>query len=324
MPEKKTFCLLALPVFFLVGCGNPVVVTQKEEFRLKNGLQIVLHSLASAKEVGLTVLYDVGEAHDPPSAPGLGNLIDHLYMTSASDRSPVRTIESLDAGYPSGWKAHTGWDHSVFALTFPRDQLKLEIQDAADRMGALKVEQADLEREVARLKAGLQERTAGVSELASLNRAVEAVLPERNRRTEDPDAVGLETVRTRLKQLYTPNNAVLVLAGAFDTARARKFIEQAFGGIAPGQAVDKVPMGWRGEAPVKPVRETAADGETHVTLALAAPWPGDPLYPAFIVLTTRIHNRLNEAYIRLSYPLLGQPEAVTIPLAFSPGVDPQP
>src|SRR5690606_33505741 len=60
---------------------------------------------------------------------------------------------------------------------------------------------------------------------------------------EDLEAATLEDVQSFFEQYYAPNNAVLVVVGDFEPARARGWIEQYFGGIPSVELAAKPDIG---------------------------------------------------------------------------------
>jgi zinc protease len=242
-------------------------------FELENGLRVQLiaaEGLAASplSRVAVVVLFDIGEAHDPEERPGLAHLIEHLFVTAAAGEIPARTAEEWSAAHDGRANAQTGRDYTMIAAVAPPDRLEAELAEAAARLGGMRIEGADLERELARLRTELDNMYGGNLPLAARNHAQNAIdpLPGGARRGGDAAAlagIGIEEVAARISGHYVPSRARIVVAGAFDLAGTRARIEALFGAI-PRR--DPEPLATR----------SAPAPRTGERLDIAAPAPGSP------------------------------------------------
>lgn len=287
-----------------------------ERFQLANGLKVIVRPIAGADRVALVVLYSIGENHDPAGRSGLGHMVEHLYLTAAAAGEEARTTSYLARRYPAGANAQTGDRYTALATTFPAADLGAELQDAAARMGDLRIMADDLDRERARLLEEVTNMFERVPALAALNNARELIrpAPSGGRYGGLPKHVrgaSLEEVASHWQRYYKPRNAVIVLAGAVDPVAARREIEARFGGLPPG---DPPPVP-REFGPPQPgaTRALAVNplqpGEPTACLAYRAPRPGDGLYAPFLVLVTRLWAGAHE---------LGDVAALPSPVYFTP------
>jgi len=217
------------------------LAAEEATFELENGLRVQLiaaEGLATSRlsRIAVLVLFDIGEAHDPEERPGLAHLIEHLYATAAAGEIPARTAEEWFAAHDGQVNAQTGRDYTLLAAIAPPDRLEAELADAAARLGGVRIEDADLERELARMGSELDNMYGGILPLAARNHAQNAIdpLPGGARRGGEVAAlegIGIEEVRARLAGNYVPARARLVVAGAFELAATRARIEALFGAI---------------------------------------------------------------------------------------------
>lgn len=298
------------------------------QLRLKNGLTILLQPIAGAEQVALVVSYAVGEQHDPPGASGLAHLVEHAYVTSAAGRQPARSVEQFIEHYPAGWNAQTGADYSLFATVFSPDRLAAELEDAAARMSELHIAADDLAREMPRIHDELFTMYVGNPALAADNLARAMVRPaaagaRRGGVVAHMARLSASDVQQHWHRYYKPRHAVVVLAGAIDAADARQRAARAFGPLPAGEPLPPVA---RATAPQQGLvtraeaRPTDPDALSEVALAFAAPHPGEPLYPAFLVLAARL--QIEAAALQQSadaYPFrfaaLDRPDSVCLGLA---------
>ena len=290
---KRTWIAIAAALA-LAGCrqAEPEPV---ETFHLDNGLTVILRPVAGADQVALVVLHRMGGRHDPEGQSGLAHLLEHCYITAQAGRTPRRNIEQYVALYPAGWNAQTGDDYTVFAGVFPAERLEDELRDAASRLGDLRVDRTDIERERPRVLEELRNMYGGMPQLAAVNLARERVspTPAGGRKGGLPDAVSSLTagdLQQRWARFYRANNATLVLAGGFNEATVRQRVAYYFQTLPRGEEPPPAPAP---PAPKLPASETLEvepiqPAAPVACLAFAAPDPGSDLYAPFLVIVARL------------------------------------
>jgi zinc protease len=286
----------------LLACRAP---GREEPFRLQNGLTVLVRPVAGASQAAVVVLFSVGSDHDPEGRSGMGHLLEHLYVTAAAGPAKARTAQEFMVRYPSGSNAQTGERYTVIASVVPKASLEEELKDAAARMGDLRIEAADLDRERPRLLAELENMFGGIPELGARNLAAGAVrpAPRGGRKGGIPahvSAITLEDLRERWKKYYKPVNAILSVAGACTAEEVRTLAERCFGPLPPGE-----PSG----APASPGEprpggvEKASGAGRAAAVAYAAPEPGSDLYAPFLVLVARLWKRGGDAFPVIFAPM---------------------
>src|SRR5262245_21424463 len=78
-----------------------------QRFKLDNGLRVILRPAPQAKNIACVVLFDLGEANDPPGKSGLSHLTEHVYVTAAAGSRPASTAAAWMTRY-AGSNAQTG------------------------------------------------------------------------------------------------------------------------------------------------------------------------------------------------------------------------
>lgn len=274
------------------GAAEPGV----HQIRLKNGLTVLLRPVEGAGLTALVTLYALGEDHDPQGASGLAHLVEHAYVTAATDTMPARTVEQFIERYPHGWLAQTEARHSAFGTVFQPGDLPAELQEAAERMNSLRITAADLDRERPRILDELRSMYLGLPEVAASNLAREMIRPaphggRKGGVPEQMNRLGPERVREHWQRYYKPRNATLVLAGGFDPGDARRRIAELFGPLPSGEEppapapLGKQHLGAIDRLTIKPFDPKAPP---QVCVAYAAPRPEHELYAAFLVLAARL------------------------------------
>jgi zinc protease len=320
---------LLLAAAAAAGAGDDPKATRTE---LANGLRVILRPVEGADTVCLLVAFDIGGDHDPTGRSGLAHFVEHLYVTAAAGETPARTAGEFFRRYPKGSNAQTGDRYTVVATVFPTKDLAAEIRDAAARMGDLRIEESDLERERPRIQEEIAIMFGGVPPIAAQNRARERVRPtprggRKGGTAEAIAAISLEEAAGWWKAHYKPCNATLVLAGGFDPEAAAAWFEEAFGNIAGGS-----PPPAPGE-PGEPAAEVVARVEIAprpgaapewVGAALAAPAPADSRYPALLLLGLRLLSpRRAAGQPPPGFAPLDDPSVLTLSAPLGPSGDPE-
>lgn len=107
-----------------------------EEFRLANGLRVVVHTDRKAPVVGVAVWYNVGSKHEPKGKTGFAHLFEHL-MFNGSENSPGEFFEPLKEVGATDYNGTTNSDRTNYFQTVPRAALDRALFLESDRMGYL-------------------------------------------------------------------------------------------------------------------------------------------------------------------------------------------
>lgn len=212
-----------------------------EEFTLKNGLRVIVHTDRKAPVVAVSVWYHVGSRFEPAGKTGFAHLFEHLmfYGSENADGPFFGRLEDIGA---TDWNGTTWFDRTNYFETVPTGALDRALFLESDRMGHLlgAVTQAKLDTQrgvVQNEKRMGENQPYGLVEYAQLA----ALLPEGHPYRHstigsmaDLNAASLADVQMWFKTHYGPNNAVLVLAGDIDMATAKKKVDRWFGNIPAG------------------------------------------------------------------------------------------
>jgi zinc protease len=234
------------------------------EYRLPNGLQILLLPDQTKPVATVNVTYLVGSRHEGYGETGMAHLLEHLLFKGSTGHPKIgeeMTAHGADFN-GSTWQDGTNYFESMPATAENLDwALRLE----ADRMVNSYVSQADLESEmtVVRNEFELRENDP---EGVLYQRVWAAAYIWHNYGNSiigarsDIENVPIERLQGFYRKYYQPDNAVLVVAGQFDEAAVLKRIEQLYGPIP--RPTRTGPNHLWSTYTVEPVQ----DGERSVTL----------------------------------------------------------
>ncbi len=209
------------------------------QYRLENGLEVILRPLEGRHFTALGVSYHVGSSDQPEGYRGLAHLTEHLMFSGTDELGPGEPHTVLEAMGALTHNATTHADQTVYFETVPNarleDALWLEAHRMARMLAGLDRARLERQRRVV-LHEGVQNGHYGWRGRArevtdALVYGDDHPYARTAERAADVNAISLDNVRWFFQTYYAPDNATLVLVGGFDPTRARAAIERYFGPI---------------------------------------------------------------------------------------------
>jgi predicted Zn-dependent peptidase len=211
-----------------------------EQYKLKNGLRVVLNPDTSIPVVSIAVYYDVGSRNEPEGRTGFAHLFEHMMFQGSENVGKAEHFQFvMKAG--GTMNGTTSSERTNYYETLPANQLPLGLWLESDRMRTLAVTQENLDnqleavKEEKRLRYDNQPYGQIFDILISMMYKNFANAHSTIGSMEDLDAATVEDCQNFFRTYYAPNNAVLVISGSFENETARELIEKYFGTIE-GQA----------------------------------------------------------------------------------------
>ena len=207
-----------------------------EKYQLANGLTVILHADSTSPMVDVQTWYKVGSKDEVPGRTGLAHFFEHM-MFKGTPRFGIDTWARTLKNVGSSYNAATSTDYTNYYIISPSENLPLLLDVESDRMRNLKLDQADVikEREVVKEERRMRYDDSvdgGIHEemQASIFRSLPYHwLPIGS--MKDLNAASNDDLRAFYRKFYSPGNATLVIAGAFDPARTKQLIERYYGSI---------------------------------------------------------------------------------------------
>ena len=263
---------MALSAAILVG-GS--VYSQKvtfEEYDLANGLHVVLHQDNSAPVVITSVMYHVGAKDEQPNRTGFAHFFEHLLFegTKNIERGEWFKLVTANGGNNN---ANTSDDRTYYYEVFPSNNLELALWMESERLMHPVINKigVDTQNEVVKEEKRLRIDNQPYGNIfKAVKQNMFKVHPYRWTtigEMEHLDAATLEEFQAFNKKFYIPNNAVLVVAGQFEMKNAVKWVEQYFGPIKKGPAIERKTFT---EAPItKEFKTSWEDPNVQLPMVLA-------------------------------------------------------
>jgi zinc protease len=234
-----------------------------QKFTLANGMDVIFHIDRSDPVVAVNLTAHVGSAREKAGRTGFAHLFEHLLFLESENlgKGGLDKMSARIGG--SGANGSTSTDRTNYLQTVPKDALEKMIWAEADKLGWFinTVTEPVLAKEKQVVK---NEKRQGVDNAPYghtryvIDKALYPADHPYNWQVigslDDLQNATLDDVKEFFRLWYVPNNVTLVIAGDFDAAQARKWVEKYFSEIARG-------------APIKPMAQRPGVVQQTVKLA---------------------------------------------------------
>jgi zinc protease len=213
----------------------PEKVTSVEgmtEYRLPNGLKILLYPDQSKPTVTVNITYLVGSRHENYGETGMAHLLEHL-LFKGTPKNPDIAQQHNKRGMR--WQGTTWLDRTNYYQLFQSKDENIEwaLQMEADRMINSFVAKKDLDTEMSVVR---NEYESGENQPGNvLVKRMQSIAYDWHNygnstigNRSDIENVKIENLQAFYRQYYQPDNAVLLVAGKFDEAKVLAWIGQYF------------------------------------------------------------------------------------------------
>jgi len=232
---KRYLVQILLTLLLLTSAAWAQTVNFKE-YKLKNGLRVILSEDHNAPTYSIAVTYNAGSRDELPGHTGFAHLFEHMMFQGSENvgKGEHLIIVENNGGNVNG---NTTPDRTQYFETLPSNQMDLGLFIEADRMRSLAITQANLDNQ----RATVQEERRQRYDNQPYGKTFEAIYDltfddfaykhSTIGSMEDLNAASLKDVSAFFRTYYAPNNAVLTLVGDFDSAEVMKKIEKYFDDI---------------------------------------------------------------------------------------------
>ncbi|MBD2168014.1 insulinase family protein [Calothrix membranacea FACHB-236] len=225
----------------MVNAQKPTAIKVTDNVRktlLENGLTVLTKEVHTAPVVTVQVWYKVGSRNEEPGVNGIAHQLEHMMFKGTKNR-PIQ-FGRLFSALGSDSNAFTSYDQTAYYGTVERNKLKSLLILEADRMQNAVIDTEQLE----------SEKRVVISELQGyenspeyrLNRAVmQAAFPNHayglpvGGTQADVEKFTVAQVQEYYREFYTPDNAILVIVGDFQTDSTLETVKEIFGKLPKSQ-----------------------------------------------------------------------------------------
>src|SRR5688572_24245175 len=246
--------------------AQPERVTSVEgitEYRLANGLRVLLFPDPSKQTITVNITYLVGSRHENYGETGMAHLLEHMVFKGSPRHTDIPAELSAHGARPNGT---TSWDRTNYFETFAAtdENLRWALDLESDRMVNSFIAQKDLDSEMTVVR---NEFEMGENNpIQVLFKRLLAVAYDWHNYGNTPigarsdiEGVPIGNLQAFYRQYYQPDNAVLLVAGKIDEPATLKLVNEYFGPIPRPSRV----------LPSLHTIEPTQDGERQVVLRRA-------------------------------------------------------
>ena len=230
------------------------------EYRLDNGLKILLFPEPSRPRVTVNMTVFVGSRHEGYGEAGMAHLLEHMVFKGTPDHPDVPGALKERGAQFNGttWLDRTNYFETLNATD---DNVDFALGLEADRLVHSNIKAEDLATEFSVVRNEFESGENSPSRV--LNQRMMAVAYEWHNygkstigNRSDIERVPIDNLRAFYRKYYQPDNALLVVAGKYDEAKVLESIRKTFGPLPkPTRKLDPTYT-----------EEPAQDGERAVTL----------------------------------------------------------
>src|ERR1700752_3110781 len=233
-----SIALVGLAPQGLAQTAAPTKVTSVEgitEYRLANGLKVLLFPDSSKPTVTVNVTYLVGSRYEGYGESGMAHLLEHMLFKGTATRPGIMPELS---NHGAQFNGTTSYDRTNYfeTLTSTDENLRWALEMEADRMVNSRVSRQDLDTEMTVVRNEFERGENNAGRVLEERVVSTAYLWHSYGRSaigsrSDIEHVPIERLQAFYRNYYQPDNAVLIVAGKFDPDKTLALIKSSFGAI---------------------------------------------------------------------------------------------
>ncbi len=230
--------------------NNKMLVIPFKEFKLDNGLTVIIHEDDSDPLVHVDITYHVGSAREELYKSGFAHFFEHMMFQGSENVADEEHFKIIsDAG--GTLNGSTNRDRTNYYQTVPSNQLEVVLWLEADRMGffldAVTQKKFEIQRETVKNEKGQNYDNAAYGRWSELT--AETLYPFGHPyswltigKLEDLDRVNVDDLKKFFMRWYGPNNATLTIGGNVTAEEVIPMVEKYFGVIPRGPEVKSMKL----------------------------------------------------------------------------------
>lgn len=237
------------------------------EYRLANGLKILIKEDHRAPVVVSQIWYKVGSSYEDNGTTGVAHVLEHMMFKGTHKHGP-NEFSRIIAANGGRENAFTGQDYTAYFQQLEKSRLPISFELEADRMANLNLRAEDFAKEVQvvmeerRMRTDDKPRSLTFEQFAATAFVNSPYHHPIIGWMDDLKNMDVDDLRAWYKTWYIPNNATLVVAGDVDPQAVFELAKKYYGPVKP-----------RPVATVKPQHEIEQRGIKRITVKAPAQLP---------------------------------------------------
>lgn len=206
---------------------------------LPNGMKIIYYTDMSAPVVSTVLLYKVGSKNEIPGQKGYAHFFEHL-MFEGTENIQRASIDKYTEEAGGDLNAMTGFDETTYYFQVPSNEIKLPLWIESQRMRKLLVDSIGVQTQKYVVLEEMKQRLDNQPYGSMLTLMCENLFAGTNYSwtpigsAEDIKKATIEDFTSFYNKYYSPENAILVVAGNFNIADVRNYVKDYFGPFPKG------------------------------------------------------------------------------------------
>jgi zinc protease len=216
---------------------------QVREFRLENGLKVLIQEVHTAPLASVWCWYRVGSRDEGPGVTGVSHWVEHMNFKGTTN-IPRDQVKGIIEQFGGSWNGYTWLDQTTYLETATTEALDRMLFIEAERMDKCLYEPADCDSERTVIISELQGGENDPEQLLDMEVTATAfkVHPYRHPTIgwqADLETMTREDLFGHYRRYYRPSNATLVIVGDVDADDALARVQRQFGSIPGGAAPER-------------------------------------------------------------------------------------
>jgi zinc protease len=230
--------LMLITQSFATAQANPA--NRVSEFKLANGLVLVVVPDTRAPVITHMVYFRVGSADEPPGVSGIAHFLEHL-MFKSTEKLANGEFSAIVSRLGGQHNAFTSYDYTAYFERVAKDRLKDVMGMEADRMVNLRLGEAEVATERQVIIEERRVRTENVPSSLLAEQMSAALYQNHPYRTpiigwmHEMAKLSREDALAFYKRFYAPNNAIVVVTGDVNPAEVKALADATYG-VLPANA----------------------------------------------------------------------------------------
>ena len=221
---------------------STVAIANVQEYKLDNGLKILVKEDHRAPVVVSQVWYKVGSSYEHEGITGISHALEHM-MFKGTEKHAAGEFSRIISENGGRENAFTGTDYTAYFQTLESSRLPISIELEADRMRHLIVLEEEFIKEIEVVKEERRWRTEDKPQSYTYEVAMSTAFQTGPYRhpivgwMNDLDNMTVNDLREWYQQWYAPNNATLVVSGDVNAEEVYRLAKKYFGPLPAGKPI---------------------------------------------------------------------------------------
>ncbi len=234
------------------------------EYKLKNGLRLIVKEDHRSPVVVSQVWYKVGSSYEHNGITGVSHVLEHMMFKGTKQLKP-NEFSKIIAANGGRENAFTGKDYTAYFQRLEKSRLKVSFKHEADRMQNLILSPKEFKKEINVVMEERRLRTEDKPTSLTYERFNSVAFQSSPYRApiigwmNDLKNMRVDDLKRWYKRWYSPNNAIVVVVGDVEPKEVLKLAQKHFGSLKPSKV-----------RPPKPQTEIPQTGEKRIIVKAPA------------------------------------------------------